>query len=89
MAAHFNKEIAIDTALYELIERDTFSVTWYSKRRVNSINHECLPLDLRDRISEWKQLGYNVSILDLTLDGPPVAVAGPVESKPHFLWRRV
>jgi len=75
VAAHFDKEIAIDTALYELIERDAFSVTWYSKRRVNSINHECLPLDLRDRISEWKRLGYNVSILDLTLDGPPVVLA--------------
>lgn len=75
VAAHFDKEVAIDTALYELIERDAFSVTWYSKRRVNSINHECLPLDLRDRISEWKRLGYNVSILDLTLDGPPVALA--------------
>jgi thiazole/oxazole-forming peptide maturase SagD family component len=75
VAAHFDKEVAIDTALYELIERDAFSVTWYSKRRVNSINHECLPLDLRCRISEWKRLGYNVSILDLTLDGPPVALA--------------
>ncbi len=75
VAAHFDKEVAIDTALYELIERDAFSVTWYSKRRVNSINHECLPVNLRDRISEWKRLGYNVSILDLTLDGPPVALA--------------
>lgn len=75
VAAHFDKEVAIDTALYELIERDAFSVTWYSKRRVNSINHECLSVDLRDRISEWKRLGYNVSILDLTLDGPPVALA--------------
>jgi ribosomal protein S12 methylthiotransferase accessory factor len=75
VAAHFDKEIAIDTALYELIERDAFSVTWYSKRRVNSINHECLPLELRDRIFEWKRLGYNVSILDLTIDGPPVALA--------------
>lgn len=74
VAAHFDKEVAIDTALYELIERDAFSVTWYSKRRVNSINHGCLPLDLRDRISEWKRLGYNVSLLDLTLDGPPVAL---------------
>ncbi len=80
VAAHFDKEVAVDTALYELIERDAFSVTWYSKRRVNSISHACLPEDLRDRISEWKRLGYNVSILDLTLDGPPVALA--------FIWSR-
>ncbi|OHA24657.1 MAG: hypothetical protein A3B11_00550 [Candidatus Taylorbacteria bacterium RIFCSPLOWO2_01_FULL_44_26] len=75
VAAHLDKEIAIETALYELIERDAFTVTWYSKRQVNSINHEYLPLDLRDRISEWKRLGYNVSMLDLTLDGPPVILA--------------
>jgi len=75
VAAHFDKNVAIDIALYELIERDAFSVTWYSKRKVHSIPHECLPLDLKDRISEWKRLGYNVSILDLTIDGPPVTLA--------------
>ena len=74
VAAHFKKEVAIDTALYELIERDAFSVTWYSRRQVNSINHKCLTLDLRDRILEWMKLGYKVSILDLTLDGPPVVL---------------
>ncbi|MDO8430664.1 MAG: YcaO-like family protein [Candidatus Taylorbacteria bacterium] len=74
VAAHFDKEIAINTALYELIERDAFSVTWYSKRQVNSIKHKCLPSELRDRISEWNKLGYKVTVLDLTIDGPPVAL---------------
>ena len=31
VAAHFDKQVAIESALYELIERDAFSVTWYAK----------------------------------------------------------
>lgn len=72
VASHFDKKVAIETALYELIERDAFSVTWYSKRCVYSIPYELLPSGLISRISSWKKLGYKVSLLDLTLDGPPV-----------------
>jgi len=72
VAAHFDKQVAIESALYELIERDAFSVTWYAKRCVCSIPHEILPEGLKSRISSWGKLGYRVSILDLTLDGPPV-----------------
>ncbi|MES2216493.1 MAG: YcaO-like family protein [Patescibacteria group bacterium] len=74
VAAHFNKNIAVETALYELIERDAFSVMWYAKRKVSSVPHAHLSRDLRDRISYWGKLGYRVSVLDLTLDGPPVAL---------------
>lgn len=72
VAAHFNKQFAIESALYELIERDAFSVTWYAKRCVYSISHGLLPSSLRSRISSWENLGYRVSLLDITLDGPPV-----------------
>ncbi len=75
VAAHFDKQIAIDSALYELIERDAFSVTWYAKRPVFSIPHGMLPGGLKSRIASWKKLGYNVSLLDLTIDGPPVVLA--------------
>ncbi len=75
VAAHVDKRIAIETALYELIERDAFSVMWYAKRHVRAIPHHCFPDDLKSRISSWENLGYHVSLLDLTLDGPPVALA--------------
>jgi len=75
VAAHFDKQVAIKTALCELIERDAFSVTWYSKRCVYSISGELLPSELRMRILNWEKLGYRVSLLDITLDGPPVALA--------------
>lgn len=75
VAAHFNKQIAIETALYELIERDTFCVTWYGKRQVKAIPHRYFSSELRERISRWENFGYKVSLLDLTLDGPPVVLA--------------
>lgn len=74
VASHFDKQVAIESALYELIERDAFSVTWYAKRCVYSIPHELLSSGLISRISSWKKLGYRVSLLDLTLDGPPVVI---------------
>lgn len=74
VAAHFDKQVAIESALYELIERDAFSVTWHAKRCVYSIPHELLSSCLISRISSWKKLGYRVSLLDLTLDGPPVVL---------------
>jgi len=74
VAAHFDKNIAIDSAMYELIERDAFSVMWYSKRPVPSVPHRLLPNGLKNRISCWKKLGFNVTLLDLTLDGPPVVM---------------
>lgn len=75
VAAHFDKQVAVETALYELIERDAISVTWYAKRRIHAIPHEYFSSSLRERISHWENLGYKVALLDLTLDGPPVVLA--------------
>ena len=72
VAAHFDKRLAIEAALYELIERDAFSVMWYAKRCVPAISHHCFSDDLQERMLRWESFGYKVIILDLTLDGPPV-----------------
>lgn len=75
VAAHFDRQVAIQTGLYELIERDAFCATWYSKRSAEKISDECLPDQLRSRMSYWRSAGYNVSLLNITLDGPPVVLA--------------
>jgi thiazole/oxazole-forming peptide maturase SagD family component len=74
VAAHFDKQAAVTTALYELVERDAFSVAWYGKRKVSALPKEMLPKGLRERIKKWEHFGYNVSLLNLTLDGPPVVL---------------
>ncbi|MDP3793504.1 MAG: YcaO-like family protein, partial [Candidatus Uhrbacteria bacterium] len=75
VAAHFDARIAVESALYELAERDAISVTWYAKRQVHAVAYRSLPSDLQARISPWKNFGYRVSILNVTVDGPPVALA--------------
>ncbi|MEK7576074.1 MAG: YcaO-like family protein [Patescibacteria group bacterium] len=72
VAAHFEKQLAVEAALCELIERDAISVTWYAKRHVNAISHEYFSNTVRERVLVWEELGYKVSFLDLTLDGQPV-----------------
>jgi len=74
IAAHFDQNKAVETALYELIERDAFSTLWYSKRPVSAVHHDQFPEDIRERIAFWESHGYKVTILDITLDGPPVAL---------------
>ena len=75
VAAHFDKQVAIKTALYELIERDAISVTWYTKRHVHAIPREYVSSSMRERMSRWESFGYNASLFDLTLDGVPVVLA--------------
>lgn len=74
VAAHFDKETAVETALFELIERDAFCVMWYAKRLVRKISHGYFPEIFRERISRWESFGYRVSFFDLALDGPPVVL---------------
>ncbi len=75
VAAHFDRKLAIDAALRELIERDAISLTWYCKRPVRAIAHGQFPDDLQERIQAWEQVGYKVTLLDLTVDGLPVVLA--------------
>ncbi len=74
VAAHFDRDIAIRSALYELIERDAFCVTWFSERKVPSVLPGLLPGNIRSRILHWERMGYKVTVLDITIDGPPVVM---------------
>lgn len=75
VAAHFDLSTAVNTALYELIERDAFSVMWYAKRPVRAISHRHFSSAMQYRMSRLEKLGYRVTILDLTLDSLPVVLA--------------
>lgn len=72
VAAHFNKSVAVESALLELIERDAFALTWHSKREVRRLRYAELPGDIIERVCQWKDRGYQVSFLDLTVDATPV-----------------
>ena len=75
VATHFSKEKAIKRALFELIERDAFSVTWYSKRTVTALPFSHISKVDIPRINYWLNEGWNVKFLNLTLDSVPVVMA--------------
>lgn len=74
VAAHFKKEIAIEKALLELIERDAIAVTWCSKKAVTALPHDLASKTVRDRINFWKSQKRQVKFLNMTLDSIPVVV---------------
>lgn len=74
VAAHFKKEIAIEKALLELIERDAIAVTWCSKKAVTALPYGLASRSVRDRINFWKSQKRQVKFLNMTLDSVPVVV---------------
>ncbi len=74
IAAHFDRNLATESALYELVERDAFCVMWYSQSSPKKISEDVLPAIITDRMRAWQKIGYNVSVMDITLDGPPVVL---------------
>lgn len=74
IAAHFDRDLAIDSALYELIERDAFCVHWYSKTPPRILSESILPTQILDRMQPWNKNGYSISVMDITIDGPPIVL---------------
>lgn len=72
VAAHCDQTEAVKNALYELIERDAFSVAWYCKKVCKKISHTSLSTDLRHRLQHLSRIGCQVVFLDLTLELTPV-----------------
>lgn len=72
VAAHYDKELAIRNALYELVERDAVLVTWYAKRIPNILDKNYLSDDIKRRVLELKKNKCRIDFLDLTIDSCPV-----------------
>ena len=65
VAAHFDKEIARDKALAELLERDAIMRCWYSKKTPEKIKTELLPWHVRKRKEYWMNQGKDLIVLSL------------------------
>ena len=74
VAAHYNKDLAIQNTLYELIERDAVLVTWYGKRIPNILDNSLLSEDIRIRMENLKKMKVEVNFLDLTVDSCAVVL---------------
>ena len=67
-AGHFSKDVAVLSALFEVIERDAFLVHWLTKISPRKLAVESLPESLKKRVELFKEWGYVISILITTTD---------------------
>lgn len=76
-AAHPNAESAFERALYELIERDAFMVTWLNRLRRPVVSWRTLPGDVQRRLRTLVKLGFTARVVDITYDlgAVPLVVA--------------
>lgn len=69
VAAHTDKEQAIERGLLELIERDAVMRNWFKRTSPKKIAHSQLPYHWRRRVEYWQKQGREVHVLDLSLYG--------------------
>lgn len=87
VAAHFIWEHAVRTAILELCERDAFMIVWFNKLSMPRLDNASLPEHLRLRIETINSFGFEVYLLDITMDLFPVVLAAAVNesSSPAFI----
>ncbi len=71
-AARPELEKAIEISTLELIERDSFMCAYLCKLNLPRISFRSLPESIQDRIRKIEREGFNVWILDHSLDFAPV-----------------
>jgi len=72
VAAHTNVDSAIEHAVLENIEREAFIITWFNCLERSSIEIQSLPENIQNRIGVLESAGFNISLVDITLDLTPV-----------------
>lgn len=68
MAAHTSLAQATLSGLYEVIERDAFTITWQAQLAPPSIRLETLSDEAYDVVQRFAHVGATVVLLDLTMD---------------------
>jgi len=68
LACHGSRERAILSGLYEVVERDCFTITWQSGMAPPRIRAETVPDHAYDMIRRFETAGDRVVLLDITTD---------------------
>lgn len=75
MAAGRTIAEAQQSALFELIERDAFMITWITRRSPPHIPDSLIPDGIRESRHQMKTIGYDTALMDLTIHGVPTVLA--------------
>jgi ribosomal protein S12 methylthiotransferase accessory factor len=68
LACHSSFERAAISAICEVIERDTFTITWQGQLAPSQIRLGSLSEDNQDLAGRFQRSGYLVTVFDITLD---------------------
>lgn len=83
-AAHPDLQTAIETGTLELIERDAFMNSYLCKLDTPIASENTLPDSIRKRIRELRTVGFQVWIVDHSLDLAPVVFVFAQNTVLHF-----
>ncbi|MBA3758124.1 YcaO-like family protein [Candidatus Saccharibacteria bacterium] len=78
VAAHVDRNIAIEKGLLELIERDAIMRNWFKKAPLPKLSQELLDEDISSRVLNLEKNGYIVDVLDMTEPNAKAAVINVV-----------
>lgn len=84
MAAHPSRNQAVETATLELVERDAFMISYFGGLSHPKVRHDSLPDGLAQRVNDLEKLGFEVSIVDISLNIAPVALVMVKHDGWHF-----
>jgi len=73
VAAHPDRQKAVETSALELIERDSFTIAYLTQLEFSTVREQTLPQSIRKRVQELRKAGFRVWIKDHSLDLAPVA----------------
>lgn len=72
-AAYPDRQIAVQTAILELVERDSFMSTYLLGLSLPKVDVSSLPEELQGRVEALQAQGFEVYVIDTSLDLAPVA----------------
>jgi ribosomal protein S12 methylthiotransferase accessory factor len=72
VAAHPDRQKAVETSTLELVERDSFMIAYLTQLRLPTVQEQTLPDAIRKRMRELRKNGFLVWVKDHTLDLAPV-----------------
>jgi thiazole/oxazole-forming peptide maturase SagD family component len=73
VAAHPERQKAVETSTLELVERDSFTIAYLTRFQFPTVVERTVPDEIRGRIRELRRAGFKVWIKDHSIDLAPVA----------------
>ncbi|OGC47602.1 hypothetical protein A2886_02335 [candidate division WWE3 bacterium RIFCSPHIGHO2_01_FULL_42_13] len=75
VAGGFSFESSLIGGLFEAIERDAYMITWVNRISHPLIRRDCLSSDQNAKVERIKSVGYEVHLVNMTMDLTPVVLA--------------